>query len=75
MANTDAPRGFSPVKHRSGLPWNGSCTRYVIPASDGTATFVGDAVKLAGTSDSTGKVPGVVQAAQGNRVVGVVVAM
>ena len=75
MANIDAPNGFRPVKHRSGMPWNGSATRYVIPATDATASFVGDAVKLAGTSDSSGKVPGCIQAATGDRVVGVIAAM
>lgn len=74
MSNVDAPRGFRPIRHRSGLPWNGSVNRYVIPSSDNTATFVGDAVKLAGTADTTGKIPGVIQATSGAAVVGVIVA-
>ena len=71
MANADAAFGFRPVK-RDGSPYNGATQRCVIPASDGTATFIGDAVKLSGTSD-TGY-PSVIQAAAGDAVFGVVTA-
>lgn len=69
MANADAPFGFRMV--------HGSDSRYVIqhcviPASDSTATFVGDAVKLlaAGSGEAY---PAVVQCAAGDPVYGVVV--
>lgn len=69
MANADAPFGFRMV--------HGSDSRYVIqhcviPASDSTATFVGDAVKLlaAGSGEAY---PAVIQCAAGDPVYGVVV--
>ena len=49
MANADAPFGFRPV-NRDGSPYNGATLRCVIPVGDGTATFIGDAVVLGGTS-------------------------
>jgi len=69
MANADAAFGFRPI-NRDGSPYNGATLRCVIPASDGTATFLGDAVKLAGDSD-TGY-PTVIQCAAGDPVFGVV---
>lgn len=51
MANVNAPAGLVAKTHLLGIP---SQTReYVIPASDGTATFVGDCVKSGGDADST----------------------
>ena len=49
MANVDAPAGFKPI-NRDGSPYNGATTRGVFAAGDAVAAFVGDAVKLAGTS-------------------------
>lgn len=74
MANSDAAFGFRPV-NRSGSPYNAATLRCAIPASDGTATFVGDAVKLhgSGSSDSEGSFPTVIQCAAGDPVFGVVV--
>jgi hypothetical protein len=69
MANANAPFGFRPYIADS--PTYGTI-RCVIPASDGTATFIGDAVKLHGDSD-TGYAT-VIQAAAGDPVYGVVVA-
>jgi len=58
MANPDKPRGFTPVKHTSGAPWNGQ-TRSV-GVTDGTDMFVGDLLSLttglaavAATNDAT----------------------
>ena len=72
MANTSIVNGLTPVKHLDGSPWNGATRRYAILAADGTATFIGDAVKHAGTADANG-VPAVVQAAAGDTILGVVV--
>ncbi len=72
MANSNSPRGLTPVKQLDGSPWNGATRRYAILAADGTATFVGDAVKHAGTADADG-VAAVVQAAAGDVILGVVV--
>lgn len=38
--------GFRPVKHMSGAPYNGQFNRYMISASDGATTNVGDLVIL-----------------------------
>lgn len=73
MANVDRPNGLRPVKHLDGSPYNGAVNRYYIPASDSTATFVGDAVKSGGTADADG-VPTIAQAAAGDAIRGVIVA-
>lgn len=62
MANVDAPFGFRPVKQLDGSPYSGQTFTCAILAADGTATFIGDAVKLSGTADAEGN-PSVVQAA------------
>lgn len=41
-----APYGLRPVRMLDGSPWNGALTMAVIPASNGTATFVGDVVNM-----------------------------
>lgn len=73
MANVDRPAGFKPVGHITGAPWNGKANMYYIPSSDSTAVFIGDAVKTAGSADSTGKYPTVAQAAAGDTIRGVVI--
>ena len=73
MANSDAPSGFKPIKHLNGNPWNGKVNVYYIPATDGTATFLGDAVKSAGSATSDGLYPTVAQAAAGDAIRGIVV--
>lgn len=72
MANVDRVNGLRPVAHRNGAPYTGAANRYYVPSSDGTAIFVGDAVKSAGSADSDG-VPSVAQAAAGDAIRGVVV--
>jgi len=54
MANTNAPQGLKPVRYRSGAPYNGACNTYSVPASDGTALFIGDPVIVAGSADANG---------------------
>lgn len=39
-------KGFRPVKHMNGSPYNGQLNRYMISASDAAATNVGDFVQL-----------------------------
>lgn len=74
MANTDRPSGFKPVKHLSGAPWNGKANIYYLKSSYATAVFIGDAVTLAGSADSTGMYPSIEQAAAGDTdIVGVVI--
>lgn len=54
MANSNAPTGFRPVKYRSGAPYNGAANMYYVPASDGTALYIGDPVIIAGSADANG---------------------
>lgn len=54
MANPDVRRGLEPVMHISGSAWNGQTLKCYIPATDGTAVFIGDTVALAGSADATG---------------------
>lgn len=69
MANADVAYGFKPV-NRDGSPYNGASLRCVFVAADTVAAFVGDAVKLGGTS--LNGAPTVEQAAAGDDVLGVV---
>lgn len=75
MANVDAPRGFIPRSGLSGQPYNASVMQFATASGDSTAIFIGDPVKLAGTSQTVnGQVfANVTQAATSNTVVGVVV--
>lgn len=75
MANVDAPRGLVPVSKLDGSPYSASVRLFSTASGDGTAIFVGDPVKLSGTSST---VDGVVytdvdQAATGDVIAGVVV--
>lgn len=72
MANTSKIRGFIPVKHVNGSPYNGQANIYYVPSSDGTALFVGDPVKLAADANSQG-IQHVTKATAGAAVLGVVV--
>lgn len=61
MANVSRVNGFRPVLHIDGSPWNGQVTRYFASASDATAIYQGDLVKLSTASDTQGQtvIPGV----------------
>jgi hypothetical protein len=74
MANSNAPTGFTPVRYKSGAPYNGAANVYSIPASDGTALYIGDPVIIAGDGDTDG-VPTATRATAGSagRITGVVV--
>jgi hypothetical protein len=72
MSNVSRVNGFRPVKHLNGSPYNGQSNMYYVPATDGTAIYVGDAVKKAATSDSNG-VPAVTKASVGDAIIGIVV--
>lgn len=87
MTNINAPFGLRPVKHLNGAPYNGAFRAYFVPASDGTALFVGDPVIKAGSSNTTvvsapgagsfgaGALPTIARATAGttNRITGVIV--
>jgi hypothetical protein len=72
MANTSKIRGFIPVKHTNGSPYNGQSNIYYVPSSDATALFVGDPVKLAADANAQG-IQQVTKATAGAAVLGVVV--
>jgi hypothetical protein len=75
MANVDSPQGFKPVRYVSGAPYNGAFNAYSTASGDSTAIFIGDPVKLSGTSQTIDGVvyADVAQAATGDVVLGVVV--
>lgn len=67
--------GLSPKRYVSGAPYMGAVKQYSVAAGDGTAIFVGDLVKLAGTAQTINDtvMSDVVQAATGDVFTGVVV--
>lgn len=77
MANADIPRGLRPVSKLSGAPHNGATMVFSTASGDATAIFIGDPVKLSGTSSTVnGQVyTDVDQAATGDVCVGVVVSV
>lgn len=75
MANTNKPFGLRPYSNIYGNN-NGSVRMFHVPATDTTAIFVGDTVKLAGTETSFEgftPAPVVTKAATSDAVVGVMV--
>jgi hypothetical protein len=73
MANADAPFGLRPVRYLSGAPYSGAANRYFVPASDGTAIYLGGLVKIAGSADADGVMTVTGNVASGDAVIGVVV--
>jgi hypothetical protein len=72
MANADTAFGLKPVSHLNGIPWNGQFRIMHVPASDATAIYRGDPVKVTGAADSDG-VATVAQAEAGDTPVGVMI--
>ncbi len=71
MANADIVSGLKLVGHLHGcVP---SVNRYWADSDDTVAMFIGDLVKISGTSDATGTYASVAQCAAGNASVGVLV--
>lgn len=75
MPNADSPRGLMPVRYLSGAPYNGAVNRYCVPASDGTAIYIGGLVKAAGSADADGIMTVTGNVSTGNPVIGVVVSV
>jgi hypothetical protein len=75
MANADSPKGFIPVRGLNSQPVSGGGMVFSTATGDGTAIYIGDPVKLSGTSTTiNGQVyTDVDQAATGDVVVGVVI--
>lgn len=75
MANQDNPNGLIPVGTKSGSDYHGKLRRVCFLAADGTATFIGDPVKISGSGSADGTTPSVAQCAAGDRVYGVLVSL
>jgi hypothetical protein len=72
MANANVAFGLKPVRMKDGSPYNGCSDMYYIPSSLGTAVYIGDPVKLAGSADSAG-VASVTLCAATDTITGVVI--
>jgi len=55
MANVDRPNGLRPVGTLGAANWNGKVGMYAVDATDATAIYVGDLVKLDGTAGDAGE--------------------
>lgn len=53
MANLSHIWGFRPTRYLDSSPYMGNTTLYALSASESTATFVGDTVKVDATNDTT----------------------
>lgn len=75
MANANASFGLRPINKLSGAPYSGAVKAFSVAAGDGTAIYIGDPVKGAGTSQFINgqTYSDVVQAATGDVITGVVV--
>ena len=64
--------GLTPIRYKSGSPYNGAANLYSVAAGESNNIFIGDPVGISGTGDAAG-VPGVARAAAGATITGVVV--
>ena len=74
MANADTPRGFTPVKYRSGKPYCGIARRYYKSATAGIIGVGDPVIRATNSSDPLGG-PEIVRASTGAAITGVVVAI
>lgn len=72
MANTDAAFGMVAIGTTDGSDYHGKMREVEFLATDATACFLGDPVKLTGTTGTDGKTPVVTQAAAGDAIIGAV---
>src|SRR5215469_11867831 len=76
MSSVSRINGFRPAKYLNGAPWNGASNVYFIPASNGTAVFTGDPVKLGGDARAASGVATVIPLAAATDIpLGIVVGM
>lgn len=75
MSNPNAPFGLRPVREASGAPYTGAVRTYSMAASDATALYIGDLVKLTGNGQIINGSPysDVTRAASGDVFVGIVI--
>ncbi len=70
--NPNTPYGLRPIQRNDGAVWRDSLRRYLIPAAQTNAIFIGDpGLKLAASADAQGY-PAIGLAAAGGRITGVV---
>jgi hypothetical protein len=72
VANANTPFGFRPVRNAGNAPFSGGLEVFYVPATDGTALYVGDPVIKAGSADAGG-IATVTRATAGAAITGVVV--
>ncbi len=72
MANQDAPRGFTPVKYRSGHAYTGAARRFYKDATAGVIGIGDPVIRGTNSSDPEGG-PEIVRATTGAAITGVVV--
>jgi hypothetical protein len=71
MANANAPFGLKPLRDARSGKESGGLEMFSVPASDGTALYIGDPVVKNGSADAAG-IAGVVRAAAAGPITGVV---
>src|SRR5665213_1041392 len=72
MANSNSPRGFTPVCYRSGAPYNGAVNRYYKDATANSVIAIGDIVIRGTSSSSPDGFPECVRATASSAITGVV---
>lgn len=73
MANPDIPFGFVPIGTTDGADYHGKLRTVEFLDTDGVAAFLGDMVKLTGTTGADGFTPVVAQAVAGDAIIGSIV--
>jgi len=73
MANSDIAFGFVPIGTTDGADYHGKMRDVEFLAADAVACFLGDMVKLTGTTGTDGFTPVVAQAAAGDAIIGAIV--
>ena len=73
MANTDQPFGFVPIGTTDGSDYHGKLREVEFLAADAVACFIGDMVKLTGTTGADGFTPVVARAAATDAIIGAIV--
>lgn len=66
MANANVARGLVPYRRTTGEPYNGAANVYYVPASYGSAIYVGDPVQIVTASADLQGIPGVRLVTAGN---------
>lgn len=73
MANTNQPFGFVPIGTTDGSDYHGKLREVEFLATDAVAAFIGDMVKLTGTTGADGFTPVVARAAATDAMIGAIV--